>query len=254
MGSSWEAKIYIDGQFKTSIIVRNGTSLNKIRNSLNLPDDCYFISRNNGLIENEEGFEAKNVWNDDEESGYKIDLMSREYYNSNRTNVVNLYFNMFRERAIKYDGKMDLSHILNLSENKYNRNGVCFLSKDNIKIQDFQGLKAKDIVKNGLNGKRIDLVDLEYYKRFQVIEHLNELEKNNDFDWLEQKEFFIKVKELCGEDVTNAVIDELFNRVRQGGAKSNKDFIQRFRNLLIEENNEFKSTRIHSLNDSIDSF
>ena len=197
--SSQEAKIYIDGQYKSSITVKNDYQLNEIRNSLNLPNDCYFISRNNGLIENEEGFKAKNVWKDDEESGYKIDLMSREYYNSNNAKVVNLYFNMFREKAIKYDGRMDLSSILDLSENKYNRNGVCFLSKDNIKIQDFQGLKARDIAKNAVNGKRIDLVDLEYYKRFQVIEHLNELEKNNDFDWLEQKEFFTKVKELCGE-------------------------------------------------------
>ena len=197
--SNQEAKIYIDGQYKSSITVKNDYQLNEIRNSLNLPNDCYFISRNNGLIENEEGFKAKNVWNNDEESGYKIDLMSREYYNSNSAKVVNLYFNMFREKAIKYDGRMDLSSILDLSENKYNRNGVCFLSKDNIKIQDFQGLKVRDIAKNGVNDKRIDLVDLEYYKRFQVIEHLNELEKNNDFDWLEQKEFFTKVKELCGE-------------------------------------------------------
>ena len=197
--SNQEAKIYIDGQYKSSITVKNDYQLNEIRNSLNLPNDCYFISRNNGLIENEEGFKAKNVWNNDEESGYKIDLMSREYYNSNNAKVVNLYFNMFREKAIKYDGRMDLSSILDLLENKYNRNGVCFLSKDNIKIQDFQGLKVRDIAKNGVNDKRIDLVDLEYYKRFQVIEHLNELEKNNDFDWLEQKEFFTKVKELCGE-------------------------------------------------------
>lgn len=246
--SSWEAKIYIDGQYKSSIKVKNDYSLNEIRNSLNLPNDYYFISRNNGLIENEEGFKAKNVWNNDEESGYKIDLMSREYYNSNNTKVVNLYFNMFREKAIKYDGRMDLSSILDLSENKHNTNGVCFLSKDNIKIQDFQGLRARDIAKNGVNGKRIDLVDLEYYKRFQVIEHLNELEKNNDFDWLEQREFFTKVKELCGEDVTNSLIDELFNRIRQGGEKGNKEFIKRFRNLLIQENDN--STRRNSTNNS----
>lgn len=246
--SSWEAKIYIDGQYKSSIKVKNDYSLNEIRNSLNLPNDYYFISRNNGLIENEEGFKAKNVWNNDEESGYKIDLMSREYYNSNNTKLVNLYFNMFREKAIKYDGRMDLSSILDLSENKHNTNGVCFLSKDNIKIQDFQGLRARDIAKNGVNGKRIDLVDLEYYKRFQVIEHLNELEKNNDFDWLEQREFFTKVKELCGEDVTNALIDELFNRIRQGGEKGNKEFIKRFRNLLIQENNN--STCMNSTNNS----
>ena len=79
--------------------------------------------------------------------------MSREYYNSNNAKVVNLYFNMFREKAIKYDGRMDLSSILDLSENKYNRNGVCFLSKDNIKIQDFQGLKVRDIAKNELMTK-----------------------------------------------------------------------------------------------------
>ena len=51
-------------------------------------------------------------------------------------------------------------------------------------------------------------------------------------------------------NVTNAVIDELFNRIRQGGEKGNKDFIQRFRNLLIRENNENNSTRMNSNNDS----
>jgi hypothetical protein len=249
---NWEAKIYINETFKSSIIVDNSTSLNEIRNKINLNNnnDYYFISRNDGLIENEEGFNAKKVWKNDEESGYKIDLMSRDYYDSYKTKVVNLYFNMFREKAIQYDGQMNLNSLLNLSENRYNSNGVCFLSKNNIKIQDYEGLKAKDIVKKGVYGKRIDLVDLEYYKRFQVIEHLNELELMENVDWLAQGEFFIKVKALCGEDVTNAVIDELYNRVRNGEMKGSKDYIRRFRNLLIEENNENNSTHSHILNDS----
>ena len=157
---------------------------------------------------------------------------------------------MFREKAIRYDEQMSLRSILGLSENRNNINGVCFLSKNNIKISNYDGLKAKDIVKKGVYGKRIDLVDLEYYKRFQVIEHLKELELMENVDWLAQGEFFIKVKALCGEGVTNAVIDELYNRVKQGEMKGSKDYIQRFRNLLIEENNENNSTHSYIINDT----
>ena len=60
---NWEAKIYINETFKSSIIVDNSTSLSEIRNKINLNNnnDYYFISRKDGLIENEEGFNAKKV-------------------------------------------------------------------------------------------------------------------------------------------------------------------------------------------------
>ena len=79
-------------------------------------------------------------------------------------------------------------------------------------------------------------MDSNYYKKFQVIEHLRELEAKINFDWLEQTEFFLKVKDLCGEEVTTGIINELYNDRRNGKGKGNKDYIKRFLNLLIEDN------------------
>ena len=247
MGASWEAKIYINGKNHSSLQVKNDTPLQEIRDSLNINDDKHFISRNDGFIERETDFTAKNVWkNDEEKGGYKIDLMTREYFDSfqsdtaDTVDTVDLYFNMFRNKAIKYDPNMTLDRIMEIGN--YN-NGNIFaekkyylLSKTNIKIEDFEGLEAKDIVKNENNGKRIDIVDSNYYKKFQVIEHLKELESKNNFDWLEQTEFFMKVKNLCGEEVTTGIINELYNERREGNRKGNKEYIKRFINLLIEDN------------------
>ena len=113
MGGTWEAKIYLNGKNTSSIPVQNDTQLSEIRNSLRIPDNHHFISRNNGFIEIEENFKAKNIWkNDIEGGGYKIDLMTREYFDSNQSEVVNLYFNMMSNKAIKYDPHMDLEKIM----------------------------------------------------------------------------------------------------------------------------------------------
>ena len=113
MGASWEAKIYINGKNHSSLQVRNDTPLQEIRDSLNINVDYHFISRNDGFIERETDFTAKNVWkNDEEKGGYKIDLMTREYFESFQSDTVDLYFNMFRNKAIKYDPNMTLEHLM----------------------------------------------------------------------------------------------------------------------------------------------
>ena len=202
--------------------------------------------------------------------------MTREYFDSNQSEVVNLYFNMMRSKAIKYDPYMTLEEVMILGDykRKYSdfiiqpiilesQDNLCnkepkeyyLLSRANIKIENYEGLKAKDIVKNEINGKRIDIVDSEYYKKFQVIEHLRELESNLNFDWLEQTEFFLKVKILCGEEATTAVINELYNDRRNGNGKGNKEFIQRFLNLLIEDNKlKEKNNNISTENSSSKGF
>ena len=277
MGGTWEAKIYLNGKKTTTRLVKNGTSLGEIRNSLRVSDNYHFISRNNGFIDLEDNFTAKNVWKNDIEGGggYKIDLMTREYFDSNQSEVVNLYFNMMRSKAIKYDPYMTLEEVMILGDykRKYSdfiiqpiilesQDNLCnkepkeyyLLSRANIKIENYEGLKAKDIVKNEINGKRIDIVDSEYYKKFQVIEHLRELESNLNFDWLEQTEFFLKVKILCGEEATTAVINELYNDRRNGNGKGNKEFIQRFLNLLIEDNKSKENNNISTENISSKGF
>ena len=63
------------------------------------------------------------MWkNDIEGGGYKIDLMTREYFDSNQSEVVNLYFNMMSNKAIKYDPHMDLEKIMILGGYKQENN------------------------------------------------------------------------------------------------------------------------------------
>lgn len=243
MGGTWEANIYFNGNYRSTIKVKNDTPLIEIGQSLNINDNMYFISRNNGFIEIENNFTAKNVWKNDDirNQGYKIDLMTRQYFNSNESGLVNIYKNTLKDKAIRYDPNMSLAEIMEVGgydrqllipseEDKY-----FFLSKGNAKIEDFEGLHAKDIVKFEDNGKRIDIVDAIFYKKFQVLEHLNELDSKTHFDWLEQTEFFKKVKNLCGEEVANAVINELCNDIKDGKPKANKEYIRKFRELLIKE-------------------
>ena len=61
---AWEAKIYINGENKISIKVKNGTELNSIRNTLNnmlgqISPNLYFISKNNSIIRDEMNFFLK---------------------------------------------------------------------------------------------------------------------------------------------------------------------------------------------------
>lgn len=158
-------------------------------------------------------------------------MMTTEYFENYRNGVVNLYLNLCRYSAIKYDENMSLDSIKGMSKD-LNRDNICFLTKNNIKIDYNEGLKAKDIFKYEQNGRRINLVDLEFYKRYQVIEHLNELDKMEHFDWLEQTEFFKKLKELAGDQIVQGIIDELFNERLEHRGKCNKDYIIRFLKLL----------------------
>lgn len=249
---NWEAKIYINGELKTSLIVKNSTSLIEIRNLLddsgiNIPPFSYFISRNNSIIRNENNFTAKHVWNDDEEGGYKIDLMSPDFFENNNNQLVNLYFNMYRHSSIRYCKEMSLERIKGSSYD-LNKDNIYFLNKNNIIIRNTEGLSAKDIVKFENNGKRINLVDLKYYKRYQIIEHLNELEKKTNIDWLEETEFFKKLKDLTSNEVIQGIEDELF-RERQNGVKGSKEYIKRFLQLLIADNKNQSTTT--SINDDI---
>ena len=236
---------------QSSVKVNNSTPLKDIRNSIDLVlnHDLHFISRKGGFIVNEDNFTAEDVYQDDKNGGYKINLMDREYFDeyfeAERDEMVNLYFNMFPDKAIKYNKNMALERIREIGD--YNLNDIFFLSKQNIKIDNLDDIKAKDIIKITPRGKRIDLVDSNYYKKFQVIEHLKELEKSNNFDWLEQTVFFGKVRDLCGEEVTIALIDELYEKRRNGDNIKNQEYIKKFIDLLIKDNknNLFDSTRIH---------
>lgn len=161
--------------------MKNETQLKEIKAQLEsiIPENksYYFISRKNAIIRNELNFVAKDVWKEDEENGYKIDLMTPEYYNSSQSGLITLYLNDFPTVAILFKKNMSLSEIKLLGGNEINKKSVFFLTSDNIIIENINNFKAKDIIVIEKNGKKkINLVDKEYNKRLQVIEHLRNSE------------------------------------------------------------------------------
>lgn len=240
---NWQAKIYLNDEIKTVIKVKNDTSLREIRilcesflsNNLNY----YFLtSKDNVIIINDNNFSASDVWKNDEVEGYRIDLVTSEFYELNKNGCINLYLNDFKNSAILYRKNMSLKDVKLLGGPNINRDSVYFLTKDNVIIENYSDFKAKDVVKIGDDGKRIiNLVDREYYKRIQVIEHLKKLQSSKEkIDWLAQTEFFKKIKDFAGEEIANAIINELLDRYGKNEKINDRDYIQKFLNLLIPKN------------------
>ena len=230
--------------------MKNETQLKEIKAQLEsiIPENksYYFISRKNAIIRNELNFVAKDVWKEDEENGYKIDLMTPEYYNSSQSGLITLYLNDFPTVAILFKKNMSLSEIKLLGGNEINKKSVFFLTSDNIIIENINNFKAKDIIVIEKNGKKkINLVDKEYNKRLQVIEHLRNLEESvGSINWLKQTEFFKKVKEFAGEEITNALINELLENFGNNRKINDREYIKKFLNLLVskKDNNDDNRT------------
>ena len=239
----WEAKVYMNDEIQTSIKVKNETELKDIRQQLKIlfpnNDNFCFISKTNSIIRNEMNFTANDVWKDDENNGYRIDLMTPEYYNASQSGLITIYLNSFPTVAVLIKNNMSLEEIKILGGNQINRNTVYFLTSDNIIIENINYFKAKDIIILDKNGKkRINCVDKNFYKRVQVIEHLRKLEQSiGSIDWLKQTEFFKKIKEFAGEEITNAIISDLLENVGNNNKINDREYIKRFLNLLVSKNN-----------------
>lgn len=247
---NWNAKIYLNEEIQTIIKVKNQTSLKDIRKLCEeiLPEDedYYFISRKNAIIRNDINFSAIDVWKDDEDGDYKIDLMTLEYFNSIQSGLITLYLNNFQNSAILYKKNMSLSQIKYLGGSEINKDSVYFLTKDNVIIENINNLVAKDVIKIEKNGQKIiNLVTKEYYKRVQVIEHLKKLENSTEkIDWLKQTEFFRKIRDFAGEEIAQAIISELLEKIGTEEKINDREYIKKFLNLLIEkDDNNINETR-----------
>ena len=97
---------------------------------------------------------ANEVWKDDEDGGYKIDLMTTEFYNSNQSGLITLYLNEFPTTAIIYKKNMDLNQIKNLGGNVINKDSIFFLTADYVIIENVNNFKVKDIIQTEKNGKK----------------------------------------------------------------------------------------------------
>ena len=63
-------------------------------------------------------FFAKDVWKNDDNGGYKIDMMNTQYFENYRNGVVNLYLNLCRYSAIKYNENISLDSVKNVKRFK----------------------------------------------------------------------------------------------------------------------------------------
>ena len=131
MGSAWEARIYLNEDFKTVIKVENKDKLNDIYNKeLNsiLPknEKYYFISNQNFIILNHNNYIVGDVWTYDDDDGYKIDLMTNEYFYSIKSNLINLYLNDFPTCSIFFKKNMSLDEIKKLGGDQNKQKKLLF--------------------------------------------------------------------------------------------------------------------------------
>ena len=239
---SWQAKVYINDIKLSAIKVKNDTKLEEIKESLNplLPKGLkyYFLNNLNDIIRIEKNYAAEDIWKNDEieENGYRIDIVTADYYYS-AGELVNLYVNDFKTSSIRLKKSMNLKKIKSLGGDEINKSSLFFLDKNNIIIKDTKNKRLDDVIVEKNGEKKINFVDDKYYMRVQVIEHLKILETSTTpINWLEQQTFFTKVENLAGKDATIGIIDGIFQNIfKNTGKKINdKIFIKRFLMLLTQ--------------------
>lgn len=257
---NWEVKIYKNDEVYTKAMVKNGVELNTIRTNYKISEDYYFISKDNIIIYDENNFTVKDIYKNDPDGGYKIDIMTFDYFQSSKNGLITLYRNNFKHSSIKYEKDLTLRQIYNKMNNiddncipvinNYSDNEeLYFLSPNKTIIIDSSNITAKDVITFDQTKKErgIYLVTRRFYQKLEIIDCLNDLESMERIEWLSQEEFFKKLVEFCGNGVVQAIQDELYNDIKNENKVNDKDFIKKFKRLLIEDNNIDKSTKFSDL-------
>jgi len=262
MGSSlWDAKVYLNDEFKTVVRVKNSNTTNEIRgkifpnnpNNNNEDEDedehYFFLNKANNIIIDDQDFTAKDVWKNDESGGYRIDLVTENYFN--QESIVNLYVNDIKVSAIKFKGNIDLKKVKELGGNNINKDSLFFLTKDMTIIENINNFKSRDIIIYEKQEIKMNLIDKEYYKRIQLIDHLEKLSKTVEpINWLKQTEFFKKVMDFAGETIANAIIEDLLGKIGTPNKINDKEYIDKFLKLLINKDNIYKGKNNNNIIDN----
>lgn len=250
---NWEANIYTNENLKTSMIVSNNMTLNEVRESLHLEDAFFFISRNRVIIEHENNYKVKHIRTNDPKGGYKIDLMTSQYYQANKNGLVKLYINNFPHCSVRYKRNMPLREIKQLGgideENiiiNNDDNTKYFLDTENMIIFNEENIVAKDIVRIENGKKIIHLRTKKFHLKQEIIDYCEMLKSLDKINWFNQDRFFQKLQEFAGKGVTDALQDELINDMKEKEKINDREYIEKFLALLMKK--EERSSRFSTFN------
>lgn len=79
MGITWEINVYFNDIKETSIKVKSSYSLQEIRDNLGIDNSYYFKNKNNLLIICDQNYKVEDIYKNDENGGYRIDLTKDNY-------------------------------------------------------------------------------------------------------------------------------------------------------------------------------
>lgn len=257
---NWQLKLYKNDEEYTVTMVNNRTQLNSLRIKYNISQDYYFVSKDNIIIYDETNFTVKDIYQNDPNGGYKIDIMTDDYFQSCRDGLVTLYRNGFKHSSIKCRRNMTLEQIENKMNGVDNNDNnsvpivvepgdkLYFLTPNKTIIRNQRDMTAKDVItiNETKKEKEIYLVTKRFYQKQEIIDHLNNLESMEKIEWLSQEEFFKKIETFCGNIVLQGIQNELFGDIQRGNKVNDKDFIKKFKKLLIEDNNRENSNTRYS--------
>lgn len=241
----YKVNVYIDNIFKTFINITKETKLTDIRElcqSYFQEDKNYYFSlENNAIIKNDSNLIAENIMKK-ENNDYKIFIQSEEIYK-----IVSVYLNEIKKTGILCNYSQSLDKIKDKIGQDLQENDIYFLTAnraiiENYNINDF---KLNDIIVDKYGEPKIYTIDKSYRPKFTVIEHLNMLREqasSGTINWYEQTEFFKKVEDFAGQEISNALKDELLGTFDPNNEKktNDKEFINKYIILLLKKDDANK--------------
>ena len=240
----YRVNIYIDDKFETVIYITNDTKLNEIRelcqSYFQEDKNYYFILEDNIMIKNDSNYIAKNILKKDN-SAYKIYIKTEVIYKR-----ITVYLNELKKTGILCNYSMSLIDVKNKLGEDIDKDEIYFLTPDRAIIENnnLGDFHLKDIIIDKNGEPKIYAIDKLYRPKFTVIEHLNLLREqasSGAINWYEQTEFFKKVEDFAGFEISEALKNELMGVYDpQNENKANdKEFINKYIILLLKKDDAF---------------
>lgn len=240
----YKVNIYIDNTFKTFIYITKDTKLNEIRelckSYFQEDKNYYFILEDNAIIKNDANYIAKHVLKK-YDNDYKIYIQTEEIYER-----VTVFLNGLKKSGILCNYSMTLKEIKCKIVENIDKDEIYFLTPDRAIIENYnlEDFHLKDIIVDKCGEPKIYLIDKLYKPKFIVIEHLNILKEkasSGTINWYEQTEFFKKVEDFAGYEISEALKNELIGAYNPNNENkpNDKEFINKYMILLLKKEDSF---------------